>query len=123
MKDTSARYAMLNSESCQQVGFSTPPVLQSYFYSPMYSYSSPCSKTNYYSSCGNCPKKISVTDAYSNDMIGLRQQQGGGCPNYSDNSLYNVREYDNGGRENMSLQKNVKGPLNVRLRSGCGCGK
>jgi len=68
MRDTSGRYAQLFSAfPCTQSGFTTPPVLQSYHYSPMYSYTSPCSKTNYYSSCGSC--KLSKSDAYTNQPL------------------------------------------------------
>ena len=101
-KDCSGRYAQLFSAfPCSQVGASTPPVLQSYHYSPMYSYATPCSKTNYYSSCGNCPKKLSVTDAYTNQQTP---------------KLYNDKEYN--AREGLSIMGSLKG-----VRSGgCGCG-
>lgn len=105
VKDSSGRYAQLFSGfPCSQVGASTPPVLQSYHYSPMYSYSQPCSKTNYYSSCGRCTKKLGVSDAYTAQ------------PLYA--GLYNEREYSQP-REDLILRSALRGSAN---RGGCGCG-
>lgn len=83
MSNYPGRFAQLSS--CSQVGYSTPPVQYSYHYSPIYSYTNPCSKNNYYSSCGNCPN-LSKTDAYSNQPF-----------------------------ENFSIQGAIKGPRNNRF--------
>lgn len=100
VKDCGGRYAQLFSAfPCSQVGASTPPVLQSYHYSPMYSYSQPCSKTNYYSSCGSCNRKLGVSDAYSAQ------------PLYA--GLYNQD------REYLALGGSLKGRCNSR----CNCGQ
>jgi len=112
MKDYNGRYAQLNSAfPCSQVGFSTPPVVQSYHYSPMYSYTNPCSKTNYYSSCGNCPRKLSATDAYSNQPL----TKFGGCGNYYNDLYADVEQFTG------SIQGKIRGKENVRLRRNCNC--
>lgn len=128
MKDPRGRYAQLNSSFCgAQVGYSTPPVLQSYHYSPMYSYTSPCSKTNYYSSCGSCPKQLSVSDAYTNQPINLQQSQGCGCNNQQPlyNNIENVsctnRQPVYNNIEGLSLSGSLKGKCNTALRKDCGC--
>lgn len=128
MKDSGGRYAMLNSSFCgAQVGFSTPPVQMSYHYSPIYSYTSPCSKNTYYSNCSDCPKKLSVSDAYTNQPIALEGQQYGynvqqtiGCGNCGNRCnaskpLYNTIEQ-------LSIQGNIRGKMNPLLRK-CDCSR
>lgn len=60
------RYAQLyGSMPGYQSGFSQPPVTISRHYAPIYSYGTPCSQTNYYSSCQSCPtRKPSPNQAY-----------------------------------------------------------
>lgn len=100
MPDNNGRYAILNSGfPCSQSGYSTPPVVQSYHYSPMYAhtaYTTPCSQTNYYSSCGNYKNGsgLSRTDAYSNEDLHNRFNE----------------------VEGFSLQKNIIGRQNVNLQ-------
>lgn len=95
MPDNNGRYAQLYSGfPCMQSGYSTPPVVQSYHYSPMYAYTTPCSQTNYYSSCGPCSNTgMSKSDAYSNEQIQMID-----C------------------KEGFGLQKNFKGMNNIQLR-------
>lgn len=109
MKDPTGRYAQLYSGfPCFQSGYSTPPVLQSYHYSPMYSYTSPCSQTNYYTSCGSCPKKLSVTDAYSNDIPDLTQ--------YNNHFDRFVNGYD---RESDTISRFRNSPCGRQCQGGC----
>lgn len=72
MRNDNGRYAFLEDFGCTQVGYTTPPVAQSFIYSPVYSFTNPLASSNYYGSCSGCKggsKVLSSVDAYSNVPI------------------------------------------------------
>lgn len=82
MRDN-GRYAFLEDvSSCRMAGYSTPPVVQSFQYSPIYAMTNPDASYNYYGSCKGCSpsKRLSTTDAYSNESCA---SQRGSCENMS----------------------------------------